>query len=190
MLAVQTVQRYRTDVAVVNTSLLNLDWYPKLMSERHRLPLTAPTQTPGGVSETIVSALRVRSVTGLLRRPLAATMPQPSGPGWFAFAGSYWVLTKRDTIADTTVIRRAFAGVHGAEFALPVVSSKDRSPVRRKSWIPETVVVAAFRYAAILRGAGRESDATRMEAWARAFGGEAALSSDSLNYLHQLVLEH
>jgi tetratricopeptide (TPR) repeat protein len=190
VLAVQTVQRYRTDVAVVNTSLLNLDWYPKLVSERHRLLLTVPTQTPGGVSETIVSALRARRVTGLLRRPLAATMPQPLGPGWFAFAGSYWVLTKRDTIADTTVIRRAFAGVHGAEFALPVVSSKDRSPVRRKSWIPETVVVAAFRYAAILRGAGRESDATRMEAWARAFGREAALSSDSLNYLHQLVLEH
>lgn len=190
VLAVQTVERFRTDVAIVNTSLLNLDWYAKLMSERHRLPLTGPAQAARGVSDTIISALRVKRLAAILRRPLAATLPQPSGPGRFAFAGSYWLLTEHDSIADTTVIRRAFDGVRGAEFALPVVSPKDRSPVRRKSWIPETVVVAAFHYADILRGVGRKLDATRTEAWARAFGREAALSSDSLKHLHQLVLQH
>lgn len=189
VLAVQTVERFRTDVAVVNTSLLNLDWYPKLMSERHRLPLTAPARATGGVSDTIVADLRAKSLAGILRRPLAATIPPSSGPGRFAFAGSYWFLVERDGISDTTVIRRAFDGVRGAELALPVVSPRDRSPVRRRSWIPETVVVAAFHYADILRGVGRESDATRMKAWARVFGQEAGLSSDSLEQLRQFALK-
>lgn len=190
VLAVQTVRRFRTDVAIVNTSLLNLDWYARLMSDRHRLPLAGPAYAAGGVSDTIISLLRAARLGGVLARPLAATLPQPSGPGQFAFAGSYWLLTDHDSVADTTIIRGAFDGVRGAEFALPVVSPKDRSPVRRKSWVPETVVVAAFRYADILRGLGRNAEATRTERWARAFGREAALSSDSLMRLHELVLKH
>src|SRR5713101_588579 len=68
VLAVQTVERLRTDVAVVNTSLLNLDWYAKLMSERHRLSLAAPAQAVSGVSDTIISDLRAKSLAGILQR--------------------------------------------------------------------------------------------------------------------------
>ncbi|MGH7567639.1 MAG: tetratricopeptide repeat protein [Gemmatimonadales bacterium] len=189
VLAIQTVERFRTDVAIVNTSLLNLDWYAKLMSERHGLPLAAPAQAASGVSDTIISDLRAKSLEGILRRPLAATIPQPSGPGRFAFAGSYWLLTGRDSIADTAVIRRAFDGVRGADFGLPVVSPKDRSPIRRGSWIPETLVVAAFHYADILRRAGWKADAARTEAWAQAFGREAGLSSESIEHLRQFALK-
>jgi tetratricopeptide (TPR) repeat protein len=187
VLAVQTVERFRTDVAIVNTSLLNLDWYSKVMSERYRLPLAAPAQAARGVSDTITSDLRGKSLAGILRRPVAATIHQPSGPGRFAFAGSYWLLTGRDSIADTTVIRRAFDGVRGADFALPVVSPEDRSPVRRTSWIPETVVVAAFHYADLLRRAGRKPDASRAETWADNFGREARLPSESVEHLRQFA---
>ena len=120
--------------------------------------------------------------------PLARTIPQPSGPGRFAFAGSYSLLTARDSIADTTVIRRAFDGVRGADFALPVVSPRDRSPVRHTSWIPETVVVAAFHYADLLKRAGRKLDASRAETWAEDFGREAGLPSESVEHLRQFAL--
>jgi len=80
VLAVQTVARFRTDVAIVNTSLLNLDWYAKLMSERHRLPLAAPAQAVSGVSDTIISDLRAKSLAGILRRRSPAPFPSHRVP--------------------------------------------------------------------------------------------------------------
>jgi len=189
VLAVQTVERFRTDVAIVNTWLLNIDWYPDLISKRYGLPLPSPAQPVGEASNGISSSWREKSLGGTLRRELAATVPQPAGPGRFAFAGSYWLLTARDSFADSMVIRRAFETVRGADFALPVVSPSDRSPLRRRSWIGyEMVVATAFHYAAILRAAGRKLEAARIEAWTQDFGRRAGLSSHTVEQLRQFAL--
>ncbi len=188
VLAVQTVERFRTDVAIVNAPLLNLDWYPRLISKRYGLPLPTPSLAAGEASDKIISYWRETSLDGTLPRRLAATAPQSSRPGRFAFAGSSWLLTARDSFADSITIRRAFESVHDAEFALPVVSPSDRSPLRRRKWIGYEIVVAtAFHYADILERQRRKPEGTRTEAWARDFGRRAGLSSESIEQLHQFA---
>lgn len=190
VLAVQTVERLRTDVAVVNTWQLNLDWYPPLVRKRDGLPLPTLPPSAGDASEAIRSFWRAKSLDGTLGRPIAATAPQPTGPGQFAFAGSSWRLTARDYFADSSVIRRAFESLHDADLALPAVSANDRSPVRRTKWIGYEVAVAtAFRYASILDQQGHKAEATRTEAWARDFGRRSGLSAESVAILRRFALE-
>ena len=45
-LILQVVQQQRQDVAVINLSLLNLEWYGRLMSEVHRLPYPEDVKQP------------------------------------------------------------------------------------------------------------------------------------------------
>ncbi len=190
VLAVQTVERFRTDVAVVNTWLLNLDWYPPLIGKRDGLPLPTLPPSAGDGSEGIRSFWRAMSLDGTLRRPIAATAPQPAGPGQFAFAGSCWRLTARDSFADSSVIRRAFESLHGADLALPAVSANDRSPVRRTKWIGYEVAVAtAFRYASILDQQGQKARAARTEAWALAFGRRSGLAAETVEMLRRFASE-
>ncbi len=190
VLAVQTVERFRSDVAVVNTWLLNLDWYPPLIGKRDGLPLPTLPPSAGDGSEGIRSFWRAMSLDGTLRRPIAATAPQPAGPGQFAFAGPCWRLTARDSFADSSVIRRAFESLHGADLALPAVSANDRSPVRRTKWIGYEVAVAtAFRYASILDQQGQKARAARTEAWALAFGRRSGLAAETVEMLRRFASE-
>lgn len=190
VLAVQTVERFRTDVAVVNTWLLNRDWYPPLINKREGLPLPTLPPSGGDASEGIRSFWRAKSLDGTLRRPIAATAPQPDGPGQFAFAGSCWRLTAHDSFADSSVIRRAFEGLQSADLALPAVSATDRSPVRRTKWIGYEVPVAtAFRYASILDQQGQKAAATRTEAWALDFGRRSGLSAGTVEMLRRFASE-
>ena len=190
VLAVQTVERFRTDVAVVNTWLLNFDWYPPLMGKRYGLPLPTATPFAGEPSEKIRSYWRGKSLDRTMRRPFAVTAPQPVGAGRFAFAGSSWFLTAGDSFADSGVIRRAFESVHGADLALPVLSARDRSPVRRGHWIGYEVVVAtAFRWASILGRQGHKAEAARIEAWGLDFGRRTGLSPESVEMLRRFASE-
>ena len=189
VLAVQTVERFRTDVAVVNTWLLNLDWYPPLIGKRDGLPLPTLPPSAGGASEGIRSFWRAKSLDGTLR-PIAATAPQPPGSGQFAFAGSCWRLTAHDSFADSSVIRHAFESLQSAELALPAVSANDRSPVRRTKWIGYEVAVAtAFRYASILNQQGLKAGAARTEAWALDFGRRSGLPAGTVEMLRRFASE-
>ncbi|HYK82548.1 MAG TPA: hypothetical protein VEU55_05335 [Gemmatimonadales bacterium] len=190
VLAAQTVDGFRRDVAVVNTWLLNILWYRQRVRERYALPLPAAAPRATVASEAVRAYWRASSLSGTLGRPLAATLPQPSGPGRFAFAGAYWLLSApEDSLADPAVIARAFEGLRGPAFALPVVSAQDRSPLRARSWVPQMIVVAAFHYGAILRRLRRLPDAGRAEAWAQDFGGAAGLPPDSIALLRQFALQ-
>ena len=179
-LALQETEQLRPDVAVVNQSMLRFDWYRALLVERYHLPIEPTTSVDKAIADTIVAQWRARALAGTLARPLTAGIPPRVGAGRFAFAGAYWQLTAADSVADTATIARAFAGIHGADFALPVVHPRDRSPVRHRTWIPQSVVLAALRYAALLDASGRQADGAQMRNWATKFAKDAGIPSDEL----------
>ena len=202
-LALQAVGQVRTDVGVVNLSMLNLPWYVRLVSERYGLavPLDDDAldrlQGSGRLADSVVRVWRAQSVARLLGRPLAqaatvGSAPDDAGVGMFQDAGPFRLLVTAAPAADTSALRRALADVASGDFAGPEVSPADRSAIRMSAAVrrPLTshVLATAFGYSGVMRSVGDSVEATRALAWADSFAREVGLSEEWREMLRRSIV--
>ncbi len=180
--ALQQEEGLRTDVAVVNRSLLNVAWYASHLAEHYglSLPFTAremealkPEVDSSGkvvtISTKIFRGWLERSASGEFTMPIAVSVTvneDDLGPGLedhLALAGPFWLWKPEPVLAsvDTALIAESLAGLEPEDFAGPLVSAQDRSPVRMtgSNFLVHNVSAAGLRYAEALVDAERFSDA-------------------------------
>lgn len=144
-LILQLVEQLRTDVAVINLSLLNLRWYGRLMADIHRLPypetVRAPHVGPDGepvyISTQILRHWLERARRGELGRPVAIALTvDPQGYPDLSFEhrtleGGYFLYANEAAEpVDVGSVRSSLEGIDIEDFAGPYTSQWDRSPVR------------------------------------------------------------
>ncbi len=200
--ALQQERALRTDVAVVNRSLLNTAWYARYLAERYglSLPFTAdeiealkPEIDSSGqvvtISTKIFRGWLERSASGEFRRPIAVSVTvnqDDLGPGLedhLVLAGPFWLWEPEPVPApvDTALIAESLAGIKPEDFAGPLVSAQDRSPVRitGSNFLVHNVSAAGLRYAEVLVDAERFSDAEEILDWIEDFESHTALGPAS-----------
>jgi tetratricopeptide (TPR) repeat protein len=196
--ALQHVEGFRTDVAVVNYSLLNTGWYARLVRDRYGLPLPfteaelnslSPSLPDSGNSEKLAtrimrSWLNLREA-GSLIRPIAISVTV----GDVSFAsetadhlclmGAYklWLPEPAPSRLDTAMVRASLASVELDDFSGSFVSTEDRSSVRISSTdrVVANITSLAVDYSEALLESERASEAISMLAWAERFENNTVL---------------
>lgn len=198
-LALQLVDGVRTDVAIVNRSLLNLLWYADLKSERHGLALPLPRRdleeyrprrdqagAPVLLSDLIIGTwAQLKDLTG---RPLVfaptVDMHAFSANPRLQYAGAHWRLTAEagGSLVDRAATRAAMSAIVAREFAAPEVSPQDRSAVRRAAargrGIAKVVLYTAVPYVEAALTASDRAGAEDAVRWAERFADEAGLLAE------------
>jgi tetratricopeptide (TPR) repeat protein len=207
-LALQVVEDMRSDVALVNRSLLNLPWYAELMSERHGmgLPMSSTEMRsfqPFREADGTVVAVADATIRGwmdsgdiLSGRPLvfAATVDMSAfhKPARIQFAGAHWRLAaEADTRdVDAASVRIAMEAVSGADFSTPEVSQQDRSAIRRLAalnrGLARTVLYMGYRCAEALSQSGDVAAAAEAAEWAERFANDAGLEGDQRGVVERI----
>jgi tetratricopeptide (TPR) repeat protein len=171
--ALQHKDGLRPDVAVVNVSLLSLDWYGSLLADRYGIRM------PGAVDETVqLSPYRddqgrivptgtqiVRhwiemQAVGDLERPLCAAVTvadfhfTPDIGDRMVLCGPYYEIMPSavEDKEDLDRLATTLGTINPADFEGPFVSAMDRSPVRRAATdkIASNITAAMLRYATAL----------------------------------------
>lgn len=190
-LALQEVEGFRTDVTVVNRSLLNTTWYARFSRDHNNLSLPFPDsqldslgafKDPQGnlvtVSDQILKAWLQQKVNGDFSRPIAFSVTVDPGftnaiKAHLQMAGPFmlWQPSPAAATPDTAMLRMNLADVNADNFAGPLVSSQDRSPVRRvyTKEIVKNVTATALTYSDLLIKSGRFSEAQNYLNWAEEF---------------------
>jgi hypothetical protein len=204
--ALQWVESLRPDVAIVNVSLLNTDWYRRVVRDRYRVPmpfgpealdsLTVGQRDDGTVvyvQDMVLKGWLDMQRAGRLTRPLAfsCTVPDPGksvgAEDRLVLSGSYFLVSPRPARArvDTTRVRESLLALDPAEFAPPWASDLDRCPVRRQGSprLGHNVLAAAVRYIDATHEADRQPDAEAMREWASAFARGASMDSTALEVI-------
>ncbi len=180
--ALQEVEGLRTDVAVINISLLNLQWYVRNRARKYGIPLPytddeldrlRPYKNIDGEivneSHQIIAGWLDMQRRGELDRPLCAALTlsrfdfTEDAVGRRTFCGSYYEYKPRSTpeIADIGRIRRSLSAIEVADFEGPLASTIDRSPVRRagSDRIASNITASMLRYVEILVQKGKLDEA-------------------------------
>jgi tetratricopeptide (TPR) repeat protein len=176
VLAAQEAFGLRPDVAVINTGILELEWYALHVFERYDLPLPRTAyDTSKTLSDNVVGALRAAAADGTLGRPLVISntfgQEYPHvGPGFATLAGPYWLVSGDSSLSiDTVAVRRAMTAANELEWRGIAIAPQDLSPIRR------TVLHPAVMTAYVAINAGemlRDRDPAFLAAqlrWAKAF---------------------
>ena len=187
----QEVEGLRTDVAVVNRSLLNLPWY--MRSVRDRYGITLPFKdalldslalewgTKGSPSDRIFAGWAAMSRGGVLSSPLHVSVTvdevQPELQPNLRLIGGSWefVAEPVEIDVDTVAVRRSLQSIRPADFRGPTASERDRSPVRQGSTLATSIVSCQLWYAEALSEAGHRKDATREISRARRMAQEMGI---------------
>lgn len=188
-LAIQAGEAVRTDVVVVNASLLNTGWYGDTIATRYGLPPVASLHgdEPAGPWATPMIASWVNaSLDGTLERPIALATTVGSTlrdalPGSLQFAGTHWLVVARGaTRVDTAAVRKALAEIDPASWRGAATSERDRSPVRRRSdgGIALVPLLAALYEGCTLARAGDARGATETATWMRGYVRDAQIKGD------------
>jgi tetratricopeptide (TPR) repeat protein len=190
--ALQEVENYRTDVAIVNYSLLNTAWYARFVRDKYgiQLPVTDSEldalrayQDENGnlitVSHQIMKGWLKQRKSGTFSRPIAISVTV--GDRSFAedtqdhlrLAGAFWLWLPEpaDNPQDTSLMRISLSSVNPDDFAGPFVSAEDRSSVRIVSTnrIVTNVTALALAYSEALLESGLASEAFEILTWAEQF---------------------
>lgn len=196
-LAFQLKDGLRRDVAVVNTSMLNLWWYVQLVHARFGLPLPADSATlatrpmcgSGGADTVCLAGLvlgewRRLAFAGTLKRPLAALVESavPPGPGVLVRTGPVALLrSSAPSPLDTAAVWRSLRGLDPHDFAGPGTSPMDRSAIRISSTTTQgfslQVAWLAVLYGGELLRAQRLRDARQLLEWLRRFERESGMDT-------------
>jgi tetratricopeptide (TPR) repeat protein len=202
--ALQTLRGVRRDVAIVNTALLNLASYARLIRDRHGIPLPVtdaqldtlqPYLDEQGLavyrSTAIVRGWMRSHLAGALGRPLVAsfTSGDPSrfgGPGMWRNLGPYrlHVSDSADPLPDRQSVRSYFEHLEAKDFLGPLTSPQDPSPVRRAA---DVVGVDRLLGAAALTvvpwGSWGEDGHYELLVWMERF----ARDGESFHWLHAVL---
>ena len=193
VLALQVVEQLRSDVAVVNISMLQLPWYVRVVHERYGMPLGYDPDFPVWVSR-IIGNWRRMSVQGEFGRPLhaALTVAQSSVEGLagtWQLAGPSWrlVASQYPVSVDTAAVRTALEGLQAGDLVGPATSPADRSPLRIAAGnsFPFNALYVASQYGYALLENGRWAEAEQVADWADAFVVQAGIP-DSQEYVDEL----
>jgi tetratricopeptide (TPR) repeat protein len=195
-LALQESEGFRTDVAVVNISLLNTPWYARMVRDRFNvdLPFTeagldsaAPYRDVDEnlvlVADQIVRHWIGQVEAGEFPRPLAAAVTIPGldfgahlHPR-FLLCGPYWrcQVGTAPAALDTAVAWRSLKDLEPGDFAGPATCERDRSPVRRGStpYFLNNMLVVAVQCCSAWLDTGRKEDARAGLRWLEDFVGLA-----------------
>jgi len=189
--ALQEVENFRPDVAVVNRSLLNTPWYARFIRDHYGVLLPFPDtqldsladlQDERGnlttISDQIVIGWMHKQAAGTFRQPIAmsVTVDPDFIPGVKEHlrqsgAFSLWQPEHSKAIPDSAALRACLASVSTGDFTGPFVGARDRSPIRRTytNGLVMNVTATALTYSQMLIKSGSSADALRWLDWAEAF---------------------
>jgi tetratricopeptide (TPR) repeat protein len=207
--ALQHKEELRQDVVIVNLSLLNLDWYARMLADRYGIPMpVSADEIPsmrafkdeqGGIvtiSKQIVRGWIEMQSAGKLGRPLCAAVTvadldfTPDTPEQTVLCGSYFQIMPSTVKSknDLERLAKSLENIDPADFGGPFVSAEDRSPVRRtmSDKIATNITAVMLRYATALADTERWTEAADVLAKAEAYdssilaAGQFTAEMDSL----------
>lgn len=161
-LAAQAAEGFRTDVAVVNLSMLNVNSYARAVSAQYALPLPpvmdeADVDRTMNLGGTIAKHWKMLASKGQLPRPLfaASTVMNPEladfDDGDAVLAGTVMRVGggPRTQAEDEEAMAAWVRELDPKAFAGPFVAASDRSPIRQafSNSIGLNVANSVFRYA-------------------------------------------
>lgn len=212
-LCLQSVDGYRTDVAVINYNLLNLPWYVELMATRWQLPLpmsrqqmenyipepetTAEDGSPVYtlLSDAVLRAWSKSKAAGALTKPMmiASTCDRGFHRNWSSHLrsvgyGYEWVQSGTDKV-DVAAVTRSLEGLDGAALAGRPCTEMDKSSVRRSvaaGFSAGPPLFAGLTAAQQLAGEGKKDEATTLLATLRSLARSARVEAEYAEYFGQL----
>jgi tetratricopeptide (TPR) repeat protein len=181
--ALQVVEGFRTDVAIVNTSLLNLPWYARFINRQYNVPLPfqdseldllkpkrGPHKTVLTPSNQIIRGWFKQKEDNRLSRSIAiaSTVDLKSLPSNIEYhlkmAGPFflWFPLRVDNPNDIALMKMNIENIHPLDFKGPYVAPEDHSPIRITSAVGLSgcVVRIVLDYAQILIDAKRFTEAS------------------------------
>lgn len=190
--AVQEVENFRTDVAIVNYSLLNTPWYARFVCDKYgiqlpfpdsRLDSLKPYRAEDGTLMTtatqIMKAWLEERRSGALTNAIAiaVTVSDLSFVGdsrdHLVMMGAFhlWQPTPAENPVDMTMLRKSLAGIDPDEFAGSLASAQDRSSVRiaGTNRVVTNITEMALGYSKGLLESGNYLEAYETLAWAEQF---------------------
>jgi len=190
--ALQEVEGFRSDVVVVNRSLLNTTWYARYLRDHRGLSLPVEDALLDGlqpyrdeegrmmfVSDQIIRGWMQQRRDGDFGRPIAISVTvgerqfDHDTRDHLCFFGPFhsWYPVPASSPADTSMLRACLSGIEPDDFSGPLVSETDRSPVRRvgTGQLVKNITAAALRYSEALLDSGRRDEARKMLEWAQRF---------------------
>jgi tetratricopeptide (TPR) repeat protein len=191
-LILQAAQDMRRDVAVINVSLLNLQWYGRLMAQIHRLPFPEDIQEPhmGSDGEPVFVSTQVlrhwlaMADSGELGRPVAIALTvDPERFEELSFEnrklmGGYFLYSNDASgSVDVDSVRRSLERLTVADFAGPYASQWDRSPVRHANSknLAYNPMAVALRCSHMAMEGGDRGLASEMLTWAEQYHDQVDL---------------
>lgn len=189
--ALQEVEGFRTEVAVVNRALLNTVWYARFIRDHYRLALPFPDYQLDSlnafkdqqgnlitVSDQILKAWLKQKANGDFPRPIAFSVTVDPGftnaiKDHLQMAGPFllWQPSPAEATPDTAMLRMNLANINSDDFAGPFASAQDRSPVRQAytKGIARNITATALTYSDLLIKSGRFSEGQTWLNWAEKF---------------------
>jgi hypothetical protein len=186
--AVQELEGFRKDVAIVNRGALNEQWYARFIRDNAKVPLPFDDasldrlesfkDSSGNIikpSDQIFRAWLEQKSKGVLKRPLAVAITveesyYSTARDNMRYAGAFliWTPGTGESTPDITALLAALEGVKPEDFSGPWVSEQDRSPIRRlfTKNIVQNVTRSAIVSGEMLLEKGRSADAQRWANWA------------------------
>jgi tetratricopeptide (TPR) repeat protein len=208
--ALQQVDNFRPDVAVVNLPLLNTTWYAEYLRNRYSLPLPfsdeeladlKPKTDDSGhivtVAAQVLDGWLDMSRAGSLTRPIAVSVTvspnvlMPALRDSLLYMGSFliWQPQAPGSPADTTAMQLCLSSVNPEDFAGPFFSPGDRSPIRvmASNGMVDNVTVASLRLAQAQLKAGLNAEALKQLTWTEKFMEKTEWKSPLADGLKKLM---
>ncbi len=190
--ALQEVENFRSDVVVVNRSLLNTAWYARYLRdhcglslpvEDTRLDSLQARQDEQGrmvfVSDQIIRGWMQQRRDGQFGRPIAVSVTvgerafDRDTRDHLCFFGPFysWFPLPVSSAIDTSMVDACLSQIDPGDFSGPLVSPADRSPVRRvgTGQLVKNITAAALSYSEALIESGQKNRAREMLSWAEKF---------------------
>ncbi len=191
-LALQVNEKFRTDIVIVNRSLLNTDWYARYIRDIQKVPpaltddelekLKAHEDENGNIitiSDQLISGWLDKSSQGELDRPIAIATTvsdynfAKGKENHFRLMGAYkqWYPQPPLSPSDTSAIRISLESIKPDDFIGSFVSKADRSSVRLaySDRIVTNITHLAINYSEMLIDSGRKAEAAKILDWAEKF---------------------
>lgn len=207
--ALQEVEHFRPDVAVVNRSLLNTSWYARYLRDQYGLPLPFEAEQLDGlkpyrdedgntisVSSQILKGWLSQREKGAFPRPIAISTTvgdlrfAAEAEDHLRMMGPFYSFLPEavQSPQDTAMMRTSLAHLNPDDFRGPFVSQQDRSPVRRAytNRLVNNIAAVALNYCKDLIKAGRTTEALKMLQWVEEFEGKTELGPVSTREIEEL----